>query len=725
MLKQELLSIWKDKKFTLSIIVMVFMPILYAGMLLWAFWDPYEKLDELPVALVNEDRGAVLDGESIQLGEELVQQLIEDQQFKFFEVSSEEAEKRLNEQEYYILIKIPENFSAHATTLLDENPSKLQIDYLPNEGFNFLSAKIGDTAIDKIRVAVNEEVAKTYAQTLFESIDQLSTGFADAADGAISLNEGAEKIKDGTADLKGYLKQLAESTVTLSDGTNQLATGLKEANDGATKLADGSNQLSVASEQLQSGASSLQQGTVQVQQGIESYTNGSIEIANKYRVIVENSEQLAAASKSISENSQALANGTQQVQQGATSLNTGIIALQQQLQQVLPSLPEEQQQLLTQTLQQLESGSAAVATGVSQIATNSSALAEGTKTFATNQQNLVAGQQQLNEALGQLTSNAPVLVKGAQDVSSGAQQLSAGTTQLTGGTNELANGAANLAAGINRAVNGSNTLADGTSTLVEKSGELADGASTLADGTDELANGTTELQEALIEASDESKITYSDETVDMTVSPVEVNKVAVNEVENYGSGFAPYFVSLGLFVGALLLTNVYPYVQPSIHPTGVFKWFGSKSFIPVIVMIGQIILMTIVLLFALGLNVESVPLLILTITIVSFTFMAIVQVMTVVLGDVGRFLALVLLIIQLTASAGTFPMELLPTFFQKVHDFMPMKYAIQAFRDVIAGTYTNYGESLTILLTIGVVSVIISFMFFVLLYKRRYSKKMA
>ena len=103
MLKQELHSIWKDKKFTLSIIVMMFIPILYSGMLLWAFWDPYSKLDKLPVALVNEDSGAVLDGEAIALGDELISKLIEEKQFGFFEVSSDEAKERLVDQDYYLL----------------------------------------------------------------------------------------------------------------------------------------------------------------------------------------------------------------------------------------------------------------------------------------------------------------------------------------------------------------------------------------------------------------------------------------------------------------------------------------------------------------------------------------------------------------------------------------------------------------------------------------------
>ena len=148
---------------------------------------------------------------------------MEDQTFKFTEVSKEDAEKGLENQDYYVVIEIPENFSEHATTLLDDDPEKLTIVYKPNEGFNFLSAQIGETAMDRIRAEVNEKVASTYAEKLFDSISELGDGFGEAADGAGELHEGAAKIADGADELKGYLETLAGSTMTLADGTDKVS----------------------------------------------------------------------------------------------------------------------------------------------------------------------------------------------------------------------------------------------------------------------------------------------------------------------------------------------------------------------------------------------------------------------------------------------------------------------------------------------------------------------
>ena len=184
MIKAEWLKIFKTKKMLISVIAVLFVPVMYSGMFLWAFWDPYANLESMPVAIVNEDKGATLDGESMELGQTLVDELVKSKQFQFEEVDVADADQQLLNQKYYILIKIPENFSEHVTTLLDDEPQKLVIDYIPNEGFNFLSAQIGETAMDRIKAEVNKQVSVTYAEKLFDSITQLGDGFVEAADGA-------------------------------------------------------------------------------------------------------------------------------------------------------------------------------------------------------------------------------------------------------------------------------------------------------------------------------------------------------------------------------------------------------------------------------------------------------------------------------------------------------------------------------------------------------------
>ncbi len=723
MLKAEWQSIRKDKMQVLSIAAMFIMPILYCGMLLWAFWDPYGHLDQLPVAIVNEDKGAELEGEQLALGEDLADNLLESETFQFIEVDGAEAEQRLLNGEYYILIKIPKNFSQHATTLLDESPEKLQIEYMVNEGNNFLSSKIGDSAIKSIRDEVNEKVAVTYAEQLFDAIARLGGGFAEASDGAVQLKDGAVRVADGAEELKSYLAQLAQSTVTLSDGTQSLYEGIQDAADGASKLEEGSSSLAAGSEALRGGTASLHEGAAELKGGLATYVAGVNSLQEGQTELVNSQQQVTEGLYTLADGTSELSGGLSELSQGAGGLSEGIAAVNDQLSSVLAQLPEEQKGALQQALGQLEESSAQLAAALQNVTASTATLSQSADQLAQGTADIGEGQKQVLAGIGELSSSGGPLLEGAASVEQGAATIAGKLDELSAGAQSLADGTSELSGGLAEIISGTSTLKDGTSALSSKSGDLAEGGAELANGSRELVDGTTELSTALAEASEEAEISVGDENYEMAASPVEVDRDVKNEVENYGTGLAPYFISLGLFVGALLLTNVYPFVQPAVHPTGAWSWFISKSIVPFIVWIFQVGIVVTVLKLGLGLHTESFGLFILTAAVTSFAFLAIVQMLTVLLGDVGRFVSLVFLIVQLASSAGTFPVELIPDKLQFFHDFMPMTYSVKAFRAVISsGDMGMVTDCLAFLGVVGAACITITFTYFAFLYKRRYSK---
>ena len=272
----------RSKKIIVPLIAILFIPVLYAGMFLWAFWNPYANMSDLPVAIVDLDNGAEMDGKQLALGKELTDKLIDSKQFDFKKVSKSDAENGLENEDYYVVIEIPENFSEHATTLLDDEPEKLTIVYKPNEGFNFLSAQIGETAMDRIRAEVNEQVASTYAEKLFDSITEMGDGFGEAADGAGELHDGAAKLSSGADELKGYLETLASSTITLADGSQKLAQGANDAAKGANELNKGLGTLSQGSKDLLAGAQKASAGAGGLKDGIAGYTEGVGQLTASY-----------------------------------------------------------------------------------------------------------------------------------------------------------------------------------------------------------------------------------------------------------------------------------------------------------------------------------------------------------------------------------------------------------------------------------------------------------
>ncbi|MFC5589302.1 YhgE/Pip family protein [Sporosarcina soli] len=713
----------RSRKLMVPMIAILFIPVLYAGMFLWAFWNPYANMSDLPVAIVNLDAGSEMDGEQLALGKELADKLIDSHQFDFKNVSKIDAEKGLANQEYYVVIEIPENFSQHATTLLDDNPEKLTIVYKPNEGFNFLSAQIGETAMDRIRAEVNEQVASTYAEKLFDSIVEMGNGFGDAADGAGELHDGAAKLANGADELKGYLETLAGSTITLADGSQKLAQGAKDAAAGASDLNKGIATLAEGSKELLTGAEKASTGANGLQEGIAHYTEGVGQLTDSYGQIAQKETAFTAAVGSLNEKSGQLNGAASRLVGAVTSIQNGMEGLSTQLEAVLAELPEEQRTALRETLGQLKQGSAELAGGMSELSTGTASLAQGAADLKGAAGELAGAHGQALAGLEKLNGSSKELRDGADALASGNETLATGLARFTEGVASAQKGGADLATGLASLTEGSSNLKAGTDTLASKSQELAAGSVTLAEGLAEFDKGTSTLQEKLAEANETaSEVNPSEKTYGMVGAPVDIEKEGINHVPNYGTGFAPYFLSLGLFVGALLLSIVFPLVEPAMIPTGALRWFTSKVSVLAIVGLLQALIAVVIIKFALHMEVVNMPVFILTAIITSYTFIAIVQMLVSIMSDAGRFVAILVLILQLTTSAGTFPLELIPAPLQIFNIVLPMTYSVQAFKGAISTGDTSFlWMNNGILIGFMVACLAITFGYFALLFNRRYS----
>lgn len=721
----EWTQLFRTRKLMVPMIAILFIPVLYAGMFLWAFWDPYANMKDLPVAIVNLDEGAEMEGEQLALGKDLTDKLIDSKQFDFKEVSKAKAEKGLAKQNYYVVIEIPENFSEHATTLLDPDPQKLTIVYKPNEGFNFLSAQIGETAMDRIRTEVNEQVASTYAEKLFDSIVKMGDGFGEAADGAGKLHHGAVQLADGANELKSYLETLASSTVTLADGSQRLAQGASEAADGASELNKGLGALTAGSKELVAGAGKATNGAASLKEGIYNYTDGVGQLTASYGQIVQKEKELNAAIGTLNDKSKQLNGAAGQLTSAAGNIAQGIDGLSAQLEAVIANLPAEQQMALQNTLAQLKQGSTGLVGGMQELAVGTLSLVNGTAELNHASSGLAAAHGQALAGLEKINGSSVELQNGAKALAAGNDALASNLVKFSEGVQSAQKGSADLASGLAALTEGTGSMKAGTSTLASKSKELASGSASLVNGIAELDKGTLTLQEKLAEANaTASEVHPSGKTYEMMAAPVNVDQEGINHVPNYGTGFAPYFLSLGLFVGALLLSIVFPLVEPVLKPTGAFSWFFSKVSVLAIVGMLQAIIAVVIVKYGLGMEVVNTPLFILTAIITSYTFISLVQMLVSLLRDAGRFVAILVLILQLTTSAGTFPLELIPAPLQIFNKFLPMTYSVQAFKvSISTGDYSFLWTNNGVLIGFMVACLLITFGYFALIFNKRYSKE--
>ncbi|GIN84087.1 hypothetical protein J6TS2_04730 [Heyndrickxia sporothermodurans] len=772
----ELKGIVRHPMSLIQILAIILVPILYAGMFIWAFWDPYGRLEKLPVAVVNMDKGATMNDEKIEIGDQLVDNLKDKKSMDFSFVSKDKAYKGLDNQKYYMVIEIPKNFSENATTLLDDNPKQLQLKYVQNQGANYTSSKIEESAMAKIKEAISTEVTSTYAEVMFDAIKKMGDGFTTASDGASKLNDGALKLGDGSKELKENLELLAKNSITFNEGVDKAKSGAGELSKGSTDLASGLNQLNDGSSKLYKASKDMQSGTKELTNGINQASTGLGQLNKGMPDLVKGTEKLQGGMEQFkNELPPAIAKAfSSQLTAGVKDINAGIDQLQGQMEtqlsagitkqikeqqskqmqqlfaslngkvdpQVLEQLKQqmaanaaEQEKQIEQQLSQgihqgMQQGFTAFKTQVNQKMTGNSNQIEQQIKNQTDPQfdKLINGASTINDNQIKVQKGIEQLAKGSTLLSSGAAKLQDGQNQyleslglFNSKMGDAANGANQLSEGAKTLNSGLSQLADGSTQMKDGTHKLADGSKKLNDGTNDLKDGTKEMKEKLTDASkDANSVKGNEKQYDMMSDPVNLDKGVISKVPNYGTGLTPYFLSLGLFVGGLLLTIIFQLREPAIEPKNGFSWFMGKYGIMAIVGVFQALLAVWIIVNLIGVEVKSLPLFIVAAIITSLTFMAIIQFFVTTMDNPGRYIAIIILILQLTSSAGTFPLELLPDVLKPIHQALPMTYSLQAFKAVVSsGDYSVMWHNLGILAIYMVSFLILTLGYFIFKSRKR------
>lgn len=341
MVKQEWKSLWRNKILMIVLVFIIAIPAIYTTLFLGSMWDPYGKLDNLPVAVVNLDEPVEYEGETLNVGQKLVDKLKDDGSLCFNFTDADQAERGLKNGTYYMVITVPKNFSENATTLMDTVPKKMELDYKTNPGTNYIAMKMSETALEKIKTSVAQEVTKTYAETIFDKISEAGDGMKDAADGAGEIYDGTEKLADGNKTISDNLKTLSEGTLTFKDGTSELKVGLSSYLDGVNQLSDGSTTLA-------NGATSLLTGALKLNEGANSLSDGT-------KTLTSGTATLESGAKTLESGLKTYTDGVKQANDGAAALNANSSALTAGAQQ------------LTAGNEQLSSGSAQILGGLNQM----------------------------------------------------------------------------------------------------------------------------------------------------------------------------------------------------------------------------------------------------------------------------------------------------------------------------------------------------------------------
>ncbi|TFC18010.1 DUF3533 domain-containing protein, partial [Cryobacterium algoritolerans] len=383
----ELHRFGKGKMPKIALVVLMFIPLIYGALYLWAFWAPNDAMDNLPVALVNVDAGASRDGKPVTAGKDLVDQLVDGHDLGWTVTSATDAAAGVQDGHYYFSVTIPRDFSASAVSAGTDTPAPavVQVDY--NDSNSFLATTMGKQAMVQLRDAVAAKIGDQTVNALLVGVNDAGSGIRSAATGAKTLADGLSTAQAGTG-------TLATGLVSLADGATSLDGGAARLSDGAAALSSGLDKLSQGAATLSGSTGKLADGTGQVSAGVQAAATGAATLAGK-------AQQLAGGATAIADGTGTLAGGTASVAQGLNELEAAMDAA--------PLAPAT---AFRPALEKLRAGAADVDAGAQGAVTQTRAYAGLSGQFS-------AG---VGELSGKLAAGAP----GAAQVATGAGQLSAG-----------------------------------------------------------------------------------------------------------------------------------------------------------------------------------------------------------------------------------------------------------------------------------------------------------
>lgn len=639
-----------------ALVALALLPLLYAGLYLWSYWDPYGRLSHLPVALVVQDQGATVNGKQTNAGRELAARLRDRDDFQWHQVSAQEAERGVATGRYYMALTIPRGFTAHLaqpqdTKRTDVDPALLRVHL--NESNGYITSVIAETAFAQIRDAAGKTTIRQYLNRIFIGFNDIHAQTAKAARGAGRLSRGIDRARDGSG--------------KLASGADTLTGGLRRIDAAAGKLARGNARVARQVAPLVRLIDRRSDKLVpRLRHDAPKIRRSALLVARAADTIGRDATKLPARTHRAAHDSS-----------GAYRRLRDYVAAHPELQRD-PQLYRAVQHVL---------GTA------KQVARTAGQVDRYARSHRAQLRDLAADAHRVAGVARRVATDAPKLAGMAVTARNKADALG-------GGLNRLASGSARLHRGTGTALDGMRRLDSGI-------GDLNGGLIRLSSGGHRLANGLARGEREIPAYGRHARADRSD----MMSSPVRLSTATDNKVATYGVGFAPFFLPLALWVGAMIVYMLLRPLPGRALASNVPAWHVAVAgWLPgLLLAAAQVLVLLAVLHFGLGFTAVHWWGLVGFLMLTGATFMAMVQLLYGKFGPVGRVLALALLMLQLTSGGGTYPLPTSPGFFQAIAPYLPMSWVISALRQLIGGgDMTQVWQGCAILAGFGVTALVLT-----------------
>ncbi|PFG30352.1 YhgE/Pip domain-containing protein [Paramicrobacterium agarici] len=643
----------------LTLVGLLLVPFMIAGLLVWALWNPTDRLDSVKAAIVNNDEPVEVNGQTVPLGRQLGAGLVgsddEETNYSWEVTDSDGASEGLKDGTYAAVVTIPENFSAAATSTAGDADEAEQavIDVTTSEKSRLIDDAISQAVTTTAANVLGTNLTTNYLDNVFLGFNTLHDQLGDAADGAGELANGTSELSDG-------MSQAADGAGELAENSDDLVTGAQGLADGASGIADGASDLS-------SGASDLSDGAAQSAEGAAGIAGGASKLGAGLQGLVDGLNELKNQTAGLPAQAKKLSDGVNSL---TGSLTEDMAPLAERCSAGEDDACQGLAQAVTATTTADKDG-----TGTADV----TELGAGVKQFSEGMQPLADGIAQAASGVAGVQTAANGLSSGATSLSEGLTALSGGASQLAGGAGQLGSGAEQLSAGATQYAAGIEKYTGGVVSLSEAMTKLGEGTAKLDDGASSLADGLDQAVEQIPNYSESERSSLSEVVAD-PVSTDEDDSAAFS----FGASGIPLYAVIALWIGALatfFLMRATP--RGALGSTRSAFMLMLRSALPGLVLgVVQGVLVSIIvsiaqgLTFAEGLGFAGIA------ALIGASFAAVNQALVAALGGAGRFISMIVGILALATGV----ISTVPGVLDQAFGMLPVSPARDALSAVLLGT---------------------------------------
>lgn len=658
--KRDLKKLFTNSMAIILAVGVAVLPSLYAWFNIYANWDPYGSTGNMQVAVVIDDKGYTYKDISINVGEEIRKNLMANDLIDWQFVSREEAVEGIKSGKYYAGIEIAADFSESLTSIITSEFVQPQITYYANEKKNAIATKITDKVVQTVQTEVNE----SFVTTVVDLLNGVLGTAVEVADehGAELFADLQEKIASAKENI-GALTAALASFEKVMDAAQALNGSLDT--DNLTALLQNTDTLV---QNTESTVELAQASVDSVTSSVDTVLLGAVQSLSDAAAALE-SVQDAAGEK----NTAALEKALSVCKSVQANLQIVIDALENVHNNLPDSLPA-----VTDILSRLNAANARLQTTIRDI--------EGL---------LQSGRNPVSESAKELRSIS-ASVKGISDTYKSDVKpvlrnevgsllaVMSNLSILLGDVNDDMPALRNLSSALEDAVGAGSSMLSALHTLL-------DGCCTQLDSLSAKLSGLSDSE--MVNAVLNFTGSNSDELGEFIACPVAVQTEKVYAIDNYGSAMAPFYTTLAIWVGAIVLVAILKTDVKNKKELGGVKpyqeYFG-RLLIFLLFSLVQSLIICLGDLYFLKIQCYHPAKFIFAGCVAGLVFSFFIYSLVAAFGDIGKAVAVILLVVQLGGSGGTFPIDVTPSFFQKIHPYLPFSFVIDAMRECVCGVYGNH-----------------------------------